>query len=172
MNQNKNPYQNMIIEFHILQSFPVTCLNRDDVGAPKTAMVGGALRARVSSQCWKRYVRIAMHELGGIVGTRTKFISPLIAKGCEALGANAEQAKACGDKIEQIFIKKSEDKKGKKLASFETHDSAIALEPNWLQGRGNINLLIRTLRPGASRPGASVLVELNSKGVTGISHQD
>lgn len=29
-----NPFKNLRIEFHILQSFPVTCLNRDDVGAP------------------------------------------------------------------------------------------------------------------------------------------
>jgi len=46
-----------LIELHILQSFPVTCLNRDDVGAPKTAMFGGCQRARVSSQCWKREIR-------------------------------------------------------------------------------------------------------------------
>ena len=38
------------VEFHILQSFPVSCLNRDDVGAPKSAMIGGVSRARVSSQ--------------------------------------------------------------------------------------------------------------------------
>jgi CRISPR system Cascade subunit CasC len=30
-----------LIELHILQSFPVSCLNRDDVGAPKTATFGG-----------------------------------------------------------------------------------------------------------------------------------
>ena len=30
-----------LIELHILQSFPVSCLNRDDVGAPKTAVFGG-----------------------------------------------------------------------------------------------------------------------------------
>src|SRR5690606_16765908 len=59
-----NPYTNTRIEFHILQSFPVTCLNRDDVGAPKTAVVGGVNRARVSSQCWKRQVRLAMQEFG------------------------------------------------------------------------------------------------------------
>ena len=33
---------NTKIEFHILQSFPVSCLNRDDVGSPKSAMIGGA----------------------------------------------------------------------------------------------------------------------------------
>ena len=59
-----NSYQNTRIEYHILQSFPVTCLNRDDVGAPKTALVGGVTRARVSYQCWKRQVRLAMQDLG------------------------------------------------------------------------------------------------------------
>lgn len=46
-----------LIELHILQSFPVSCLNRDDVGAPKTAVFGGATRARISSQCLKRAIR-------------------------------------------------------------------------------------------------------------------
>ncbi len=109
-----NPLKNLHIEFHILQSFPVTCLNRDDVGAPKTAIVGGVQRARVSSQAWKRPVRMAMHELGVTHGTRTKLISKLIADGCEDKGASAEQAKACGDKIEGAFIKKKEPRKGKK----------------------------------------------------------
>lgn len=113
-NQSSNPYRNVRIEFHILQSFPVTCLNRDDVGAPKTAMVGGTTRARVSSQCWKRHVRLAMRDFGVKLGARTKLIGKLIAKACEDNGATPEQAKACGDKIEQVFIKKSDDKKPKK----------------------------------------------------------
>ena len=57
-NIHNNPFRGICIEFHILQSFPVTCLNRDDVGSPKTAMIGGTMRARVSSQCWKRAVRM------------------------------------------------------------------------------------------------------------------
>jgi len=109
-----NKFQGNIIEFHILQSFPVTCLNRDDVGSPKNAIVGGVERARVSSQCWKRQVRLAMHDLGIIHGARTKLISEMVAKVCRAKGADAEQAKACGDKIEQIFIKKKEAAKPKK----------------------------------------------------------
>ena len=52
-----------LIELHILQSFPVSCLNRDDVGAPKTATFGGAIRARVSSQCLKRAIRLHATEL-------------------------------------------------------------------------------------------------------------
>ena len=46
-----------LIELHILQSFPVSCLNRDDVGAPKSAVFGGVTRARLSSQCLKRASR-------------------------------------------------------------------------------------------------------------------
>lgn len=115
MNKQQNPLKNTRLEFHILQSFPVTCLNRDDVGAPKTAMVGGQTRARVSSQCWKRQVRMAMQEFGAGLGTRTKLIAGLIAKACKELEASDEQAEACGAKIEQIFIKKKEasNKKGK-----------------------------------------------------------
>ena len=52
-----------LIELHILQSFPVSCLNRDDVGAPKTATFGGAPRARISSQCLKRAIRLHAAEL-------------------------------------------------------------------------------------------------------------
>jgi CRISPR system Cascade subunit CasC len=117
-----NPLKNLRIEFHILQSFPVTCLNRDDVGAPKTAIVGGVQRARVSSQAWKRPVRLAMHELGVTHGTRTKLISKLVADACVAEGATPEQAQACGDRIEGAFIKKKEEKKAKKGKDIEAQD--------------------------------------------------
>jgi len=51
-----------LIELHILQSFPVTCLNRDDVGSPKSATFGGVQRARVSSQSQKRATRLLFNE--------------------------------------------------------------------------------------------------------------
>jgi len=65
-----------LIELHIIQSFPVTCLNRDDVGAPKSAIFGGVQRARVSSQCWKRAIReLAKEEQPGFFGgNRTRYI--------------------------------------------------------------------------------------------------
>lgn len=96
---NKNPLNNTRIEFHILQSFPVTCLNRNDSGAPKTAIVGGVNRARVSSQAWKRPVRLAMQEYGTKLGMRTKHISEIITKKCIEENASEEQAKNCGDII-------------------------------------------------------------------------
>ena len=80
------------IEFHILQSFPVTCLNRDDVGAPKSAVVGGIPRARVSSQCWKRQVRLQLQELGVKTAMRTKQVEGVLTKACVNAGADEEKA--------------------------------------------------------------------------------
>ena len=73
-------YKGIKIEYHILQSFPVTCLNRDDVGSPKTAIVGGVTRGRVSSQCWKRQVRKALHESGIELAVRTRHLEEIINK--------------------------------------------------------------------------------------------
>jgi CRISPR system Cascade subunit CasC len=67
-----------ILEFHILQNFAPSNLNRDDTGSPKDAFFGGYRRARISSQSIKRATReyVAEHEL--IVrearGVRTKRI--------------------------------------------------------------------------------------------------
>ncbi len=98
-----NNYRNTRIEYHILQSFPVTCLNRDDVGAPKSAMVGGVSRARVSSQCWKRQVRLAMQDFGIKLATRSKKTEELFIKACRELSASEEQAQACGQKMAQVL---------------------------------------------------------------------
>lgn len=98
-----NPYKNTRIEFHILQSFPVTCLNRDDVGAPKTAIVGGVNRARVSSQCWKRQVRLAMREFGIKLGTRTKHIEALIYQACLDAGTTEDKSRTCAVKISEYL---------------------------------------------------------------------
>jgi len=46
------------IEIHLLQSFPPANLNRDDTNTPKDCEFGGVRRARISSQCFKRAVRL------------------------------------------------------------------------------------------------------------------
>lgn len=57
----------MIIDINMLKNYPVTCLNRDDTGSPKTVMYGSALRSRISSQCLKRVWRTS-DMLTDIVG--------------------------------------------------------------------------------------------------------
>lgn len=110
-----NPYIGLRIEYHILQSFPVTCLNRDDVGAPKSAIVGGVPRARVSSQCWKRQVRLALREFGVKLGIRTKKAEQIFIRACLDAGASDDQAEACGRRMAQeltddtlLFISETE----------------------------------------------------------------
>jgi CRISPR system Cascade subunit CasC len=48
----------MFVEIHLLQSFAPSNLNRDDTGNPKDCEFGGARRARISSQCLKRAIRM------------------------------------------------------------------------------------------------------------------
>lgn len=48
----------LFVELHLLQNFAPSNLNRDDTGAPKDAIFGGQRRARVSSQCFKRAIRL------------------------------------------------------------------------------------------------------------------
>lgn len=100
-----NKFTNTRIEFHILQSFPVTCLNRDENGSPKTAEVGGVTRARVSSQCWKRQVRMALRDYGATLGTRTKRLGDVVAAECEKLGAKEDQRARCQEAVNAIFAK-------------------------------------------------------------------
>lgn len=54
--------KNLYVDINVLQSVPSSNINRDDIGAPKTAIYGGVTRARVSSQSWKKAVRTAFIE--------------------------------------------------------------------------------------------------------------
>jgi CRISPR system Cascade subunit CasC len=65
------------IQLHLLTSYPPANLNRDDLGRPKTAKMGGIDRLRVSSQSLKRTWRMSdlfQDALSGHIGTRTKRI--------------------------------------------------------------------------------------------------
>ena len=69
------------VDLHVIQSVPPSCLNRDDTGSPKTAIYGGARRARVSSQAWKRTMRLMFKERfnEADLGARTLLIFGMIA---------------------------------------------------------------------------------------------
>ena len=71
----------LFLDLHVIQTVPPSCLNRDDTGSPKTAMYGGARRARVSSQSWKRAIRLYFNEHFNEkeIGYRTLRIFNLVA---------------------------------------------------------------------------------------------
>ncbi len=78
-----------IIDIHILQTVPPSNLNRDDTGSPKTALYGGARRARVSSQAWKRATRVAFESTldRSDLGVRTRRVVELLAAEITALSS-------------------------------------------------------------------------------------
>ena len=62
----------LFLDIHAIQTVPPANINRDDTGSPKTAQYGGVIRARVSSQSWKRAMRLSFPKQ--MQGTRTKRI--------------------------------------------------------------------------------------------------
>ena len=111
-----------MIELHIIQSFPVTCLNRDDLGAPKSALFGGVQRARVSSQCWKRAIRQAAKDSKPelFAGRRGHFMSEQLEKALLKKGIPENDAKEAAEKIVDSIGKTSSKNK-------EGHKSEVAL---------------------------------------------
>lgn len=87
---------NKRVEFHVLQNFAPANLNRDDTGAPKDTVFGGARRGRISSQALKRAVRMYMQDSGLVPpqarSYRTKRLLNLLAKALEVRGADTTAA--------------------------------------------------------------------------------
>lgn len=79
---------NFYVDLHVIQTVPPSCVNRDDTGSPKTAVYGGVTRARVSSQSWKRAIRLYFkeHFPEEAIGLRTKKVVSLLAQQIEAIG--------------------------------------------------------------------------------------
>lgn len=60
------------LDLHVVQTLPYSNVNRDDLGSPKSLTFGGTTRTRVSSQAWKRPVRLAVEEAIGEKALRTR----------------------------------------------------------------------------------------------------
>lgn len=103
------------VQLHLLTSYPPANLNRDDLGRPKTAIMGGAQRLRISSQSLKRAWRtsdVFQQALDGHVGVRTKEMGRRVYKLLIDNGVKEKDAKAWAIDIAGVFGKvKKEDKK-------------------------------------------------------------
>ena len=72
------------IEAHIIQAIPFAVLNRDDTNAVKTVKWGEKERTRVSSQCWKRAMRLYLQtSLGHEATLRTRRLAEYLARHLE-----------------------------------------------------------------------------------------
>ncbi len=96
------------IQLHLLTSYPPANLNRDDLGRPKTAKMGGVDRLRVSSQSLKRAWRtssIFEQALSGHIGSRTKEMGLKIYDQLKEKGIDHKQALEWSKPIAEVFGK-------------------------------------------------------------------
>lgn len=121
----------LVVDIHALQSVPPSLINRDDTGAPKSAIFGGVPRQRVSSQAWKRAIRRYFEENfdAETIGDRSRRLPERIAQKLEDNGL--EQAEAIS-RVQNLFkqagIKVAVDKPSKKGEETD-EDPASAVYP-------------------------------------------
>ena len=120
----------LYIDLHVLQTVPPSCLNRDDTGSPKTAVYGGTTRARVSSQSWKRAVRLMFRQEllpKEQLGERTKKIVAMVAGEISKLAPDRDSVKLAMDALKYAGLDKVNEDKGTDALFFMSYDQAGAL---------------------------------------------
>jgi len=114
------------IQLHILTNYAPANLNRDDLGRPKTAKMGGVDRLRISSQSLKRAWRtsdIFEETLKGYIGKRTKLFGVELYKYLIGKVVSEGNAKKWAQAIASQFGKLKGDKE-KPLADLEIEQLA------------------------------------------------
>jgi CRISPR system Cascade subunit CasC len=133
------------LQIHELVEYPISNPNRDDLGRPKSARIGGVERQRISSQALKRAIRI--HEsfrnaLKGKTGERTQRMGEEIIAHLTAKGADVTKASSIAKQIVTAFGKLDEKRypelartaqlafisPDEKAAAFELSERALAGE--------------------------------------------
>lgn len=150
---------NRFLQLHLLTSYGPANLNRDDTGRPKTAVMGGCTRLRVSSQSLKRAWRTSdlfKEALGDHKGTRTKEKGVHVYRDLMAGGVAAKDAHAWAAAIAEQFGKRKAKNKA---------DPEVELEIEQLAHFGPdeqraIAALVETLIARGSEPTADELTAL------------
>jgi CRISPR system Cascade subunit CasC len=147
----------MFIEVHAIQNFAPANLNRDDTGNPKDCEFGGTRRARISSQCLKRAIRLSpvfADTTGVDVGTRTKWlIERCLRPPLAAAGKPEEQVTEVLTAFVPAFVSKldAKSKEDRKtavllyLGQAEVASIVQTLLDNWDSLPGDAGKLARAL---------------------------
>ena len=124
------------LQLHLLTFYPPSNLNRDDAGRPKSAVVGGVPRLRVSSQSLKRAWRtsdVFNTALEGHLAKRTQRLGEEVLGHLTAKGIAADKALLIARAIAASFgaVKDAKDDKPartEQLAFISPQERAAALE--------------------------------------------
>jgi len=125
------------VQLHLLTSYPPANLNRDDLGRPKTAKMGGVERLRVSSQSLKRAWRtseVFESAVAGHIGIRTKERGIKIYQGLRDKGVAETKALEWAQLIAAVFgksksLSKKEQADLKAADTSEEKKRALKLKP-------------------------------------------
>lgn len=95
------------VSIHVLTSYPPSNPNRDETGQPKTAVVGGKARQRISSQCIKRTWRLSdpIQQLDAPMSVRTRGLGSELVKILKEAGIPEKTAIERASKIAGVFGK-------------------------------------------------------------------
>ena len=157
------------IQLHLLTNYPPSNLNRDDTGRPKTALVGDAMRLRISSQSQKRAWRKSdeFHIVLGAnapdskevvvewdakpnpkLGTRTKEAGIRIYKALVSRGVDDKSARDWAQSIAEKFGALKKANKEKPLQELEIEQLAH-FSP---EERAAVDLLVKICAERATEP--------------------
>jgi CRISPR system Cascade subunit CasC len=115
------------LQLHLLTSYPPACLNRDDLNRPKSAVMGGVPRLRISSQSLKRAWRTSEQfedALTGYMGTRTKRMGVQVFQNLSAAGVDERNAREWARAIAGRFGKLKGAKPDRPLNDLEIEQLA------------------------------------------------
>lgn len=132
------------LQLHLLTFFPPANMNRDDTGRPKTAVVGGATRLRLSSQALKRAWRTSeafAAALDGHMGVRTQRFGDEVQRRLVEGGMAPDAAVARAREVAALFgkVKDAKDKNPAHIEQLaflppEEQAAALALADRMLAG--------------------------------------
>ena len=138
------------IQLHMLTSYPPANLNRDDLGRPKTAKMGGVDRLRVSSQSLKRAWRTSdlfQSALSGHIGTRTKRAGVEVRDRLVELGIEEKKAKEWSQSIAKGFGKLKKENKNNPDEDLNIEQLAHFSPKEWVLIMNLVETLANEKRP-------------------------
>ncbi|WP_263064376.1 type I-E CRISPR-associated protein Cas7/Cse4/CasC [Dickeya dadantii] len=146
------------IQLHFLTAYAPANLNRDDAGRPKTAIVGGVERLRVSSQSLKRAWRtsdVFENALGEHIGKRTRQLGRVLYQQLINGGVSTKTAEDAAKEIAGQFgkLKKEEKNSDEPLEKFDIEQLAHISVPE----RARVEQLVATLIAENRKPNSEEL---------------
>ncbi|EMK25495.1 type I-E CRISPR-associated protein Cas7/Cse4/CasC [Leptospira kirschneri] len=118
----------MLIEIHILQNHVPSNLNRDDTGSVKDCTFGGVPRARISSQCLKRSIRVSDIFWENIPEGKPSYRSKFLAEELRKKIENPELSKYWAEKVAWIFKETTYSKEDENETEDSSQDPLAATE--------------------------------------------